>query len=134
MDYLCYISTPKETPADNPKVTTLRLSKGRLSGGWIYFPSGPAGTLHFVARLGIHQILPFNTDKSYRLDDCIVPFHLEIDLFEPPFEIDLITWNTSTLYNHALTACLFVDPYIPQRLSLKSLKDLFKDAKGYHKP
>lgn len=134
MDYLRYISTDKETWEDDPDITPLRLCKGRLSGGWIYFPSGPAGTLNFIARLGIHQILPFNTGESYRLDDCTVPFQLEIDLFEPPFEVDLITWNTSTEYPHALTVCLFVDPDIPQRRSLKSMKDLFKNAKGYHKP
>lgn len=134
MDYLRYISTEKETWEDDPLITPFRLCMGRLSGGWIYFPSGPAGTLNFMARIGVHQILPFSTGESYRLNDCVVPFHLEIDLFEPPFEVDLVTWNTSTEYNHALTVCLFVDPFIPQRMSLKSMKDLFANAKGYHKP
>jgi len=134
MEYLKYISTPKENDESNPLITTMRLSKGRFTGGWIYFPAGPAGTLNLIVLLGVHQILPFNTGESYRLDDCVVPLHLEIDLFEPPFEIDLITWNTSVLHDHALTVCFFIDPYIPQRLSLKSQKDLFKEAKGYHKP
>lgn len=134
MEFLKYISTPITATEDNPLVTTLRLAKGRLCGGFLYFPSGPAGLLHFIARIGRHQIIPFNTGQSYRLDDCVVTLHLEIDLFEPPFEIDLITWNTSTEYDHALTVCFFIDPYIEQRISLKSLRDLFQGVKGYHKP
>jgi hypothetical protein len=121
MDFVKYISTPPDNTKSNPLITTLKLTKGRLTGGFLYFPSGPAGVLHFLARMGIHQILPFNTGQNFRLDDCVVPFSLGIDLLEPPFEVDCITWNDSTLeHTHALTVCFALEPP-GEKHDLKSL-------------
>jgi hypothetical protein len=110
MDFSKYISTPANTTEAAAICTKLRLAKGRLAGGLLYFPAGPAGLLHFRAMIGIHQILPFNTGESLRLNDCVIPVSLGIDLFEPPYEIDLVTWNDSTLYAHAMTILLRLDP------------------------
>lgn len=122
MDFLKYISTPKNTPESSPLVSTLKLTSGLLSGGFVYFPTGPAGLLHFQARRGVHQIIPFNTGENYRLNACIVPFHLKIDLLEPPYCIDCVTWNASTEYDHALTVCFFLDPRGEGRYNLSTLK------------
>jgi hypothetical protein len=108
MDFVKYINTEVGRNASNPLVTTLKLTRGRLTGGFLFFPSGPAGLLHFQARIGVHQLLPFNTDGSYHMDDCMIPFHLRIDLTSPPYAIDLITWNESTTYAHALTVGFFL--------------------------
>ena len=54
MDISQYILTPKETPEDAPLETIVKLTKGRLCGAAIYFPPGPAGILHLIARIGIH--------------------------------------------------------------------------------
>ena len=124
MDFVKYISTPKETAEANPLVTKLKLTKGRLTGGFLYFPYGPAGTLHFMALIGIHQILPFNTGENFRLDDAVVHFSLGIDLAEPPFVIDLITWNDSTTFDHACTVCFFLDPHAKPRYDVHRLKSL----------
>ena len=107
MDFLQYISTATSYGANNPLVSPIKLTRGRLTGGFVYFPAGPAGVLHFLARIGVHQIIPFNTGENYRLDDCVVPFHLAIDLLEPPYRVDCVTWNDSTSYPHALTVCFF---------------------------
>lgn len=133
MDFLAYISTPKNTPESSPLVTELRLTRGRLTGGFLYFPSGPAGTLHFYARIGVHQILPFNTGQNFLLDDCVVPFTLGIDLVEPPFSVDCITWNDSTLYAHALTVCFSLYPKGKKNHNLKSLVNEFAGTNGYQK-
>jgi len=128
-----YINTPVGRSASNPLVTSMKLTRGRLSGGFLFFPSGPAGMLHFLARMGVHQILPFNTGQNFRLDDCVVPFSLGIDLLEPPYEIECITWNDSTVYDHALTVCVTLDPKGKKRYDLKSLVDEFAGTKGYQK-
>lgn len=122
MDFLQYIETPAETPPETPLVTRLKLTKGRLKGGFLYFPSGPAGTLHFLARIGIHQILPFNTGANYRLDNVKVQFSLGIDLSDPPYEIDCVTWNDSTVYDHVCTVCFFLDPKYDVEHDLQYLK------------
>jgi len=93
MDYVSYISTPAGTTEADPVKTRLYLSKGRLTGGFLYFPRGPAGLLHFVAKVGTHQILPYNIDQNYRLNGCVVSLYLNIDLFDPPFIVDFFTWS-----------------------------------------
>lgn len=123
MDFLKYISTPVGKTEALPLVTRLKLTKGRLKGGLLYFPSGPAGNLHFLARKGIHQLLPFNTGENFRLDDCVFSFTLGIDLVEPPYEIELVTWNDSILYTHALSVCFYLEPFGRKRYDLKTLKE-----------
>ena len=128
MDFLRYITTPVGVTEAAPLVTKLKLTKGRLTGGFLYFPSGPAGKLHFLARQGIHQLLPFNTGENLRLDDCMVPFNLGIDLNEPPYEIDLVTWNDSVLYDHVLTVCFFLEPQAQDLYSLQTQMEKIGNA------
>ncbi len=106
-------------------VTTIKLTKGRLTGGSIYFTSGPAGKLHFIARMGVHQVIPFNTGQNLRLDDCVFPFSLGFDLVEPPFDLDCETWNDSTLFDHALTVVLNIEPMIDADHDIKTLINKF---------
>lgn len=134
MDFLKYISTPANTTEADPLKTPLRLTAGRLTGGFIHFPAGPSGVLHFIAKIGEHQVLPFNTGDNYCLNHATVPLHLDIDLFEPPYIIDLITWNDPTTNPHALTICLFLDPRKKPRKTKGIIKTLFDGVKGYHKP
>jgi len=134
VDFYKYISTPKNTSADNPLTTTIKLARGKLTGGFVFFPSGPAGLLHFIANVGVHQILPFNTGENYRLDDALANFHLSITLAEPPFLIDCITWNDSTLYDHVLSVCFYLEPINRKFISLDALKEAFAGTKGYQKP
>ena len=133
MDFSKYISTPKDTTEANPLVTSLKLTKGRLTGGFLYFPKGPAGTLHFLARIGIHQILPFNTGENYRLNDAVINFFLCIDLDDPPYTLDLVTWNDSTQYSHALTIGFSLDPHVKQQYDVSKLKNLETGEKGEQK-
>ena len=134
MDFVKQISTPKNTTEAAPLTTSLKLTRGRLTGGLLYFPSGPAGKLHFLAKIGAHQLIPFNYGESYCLDDVVVPFHLEIDLSNPPFEINLVTWNTSTEHAHTLTATFFLTPKSRRNQEINALKALETLCEGYHKP
>jgi hypothetical protein len=110
MDYAVYISTAHSTYTEaSPKVTTVKLTKGLITGGFIYFPSGPAANLHLKVRRGVHQIIPANPGENYALDDCIVPLFPNIEIEEPPFNLDILTWNDSTSHDHALTISLFID-------------------------
>ena len=129
MDFAKYISTPKETTETSPLVTRLKLTKGRLQGGLLYFPTGPDGKLHFQARIGIHQILPFNHGENFRLNDCVLPVSLGIDLNDPPFEIDLVTWNDSTLYDHAMTVVFYLDPKPRNTYDLTDLITQLEESK-----
>jgi len=134
MDFIKYISTPKNTDADSPLITPLKLTKGRLTGGFLYFPSGPAGTLHFLARVGIHQIIPFNVGDTYRLDDVVVPLHFNLCLSSEPFLIECVTWNTSTLFDHVLTIGFFLQPKSKKNKDIDTMAQIQQLCAGYHKP
>jgi len=134
VDFIQYINTPKNTTETNPLVTTIHLTRGRLKGGFVFFPSGPAGTLHFLARIGMHQIIPFNTGQDLRLDDCVAPLFLGIDLQEPPFIIECVTWNDSTEHDHALTVSFSIDPRGMKKRDIKSLTEGIMNTDGYAKP
>jgi len=128
LDFVLYISTPKNTSKADPLITSLKLTKGRLTGGFLFFPSGPAGKLHFIARMGRHQILPFNAGQSYRLDDCVVNFDLGIKLYEPPFIVDCITWNESTEYSHVLNVGFALEPDLKKQYDIDSLISELRDG------
>lgn len=129
MDFLKYISTDKKYSESDPLITRLKLTRGRLAGGFLFFPSGPAGELHFLARIGVHQILPFNTGQNYNLDDCVIPLSLGIDLDEPPYYVDCVTWNDSGSLPHALTVCFFLDSRGEEKYNLKLLKTLIETGR-----
>ncbi|GAI60127.1 unnamed protein product, partial [marine sediment metagenome] len=44
-----------------------------------------------------------------------------VDLLEPPYQIECITWNDSTLYPHALTVCFSLVPKLKKKYDLKTL-------------
>ena len=134
MDFVKYINTVVGRDAADPLTTTIKLTRGRLTGGFLFFPSGPAGTLHFLARIGVHQLIPFNSGESYHMDDCMIPFHLGIDLLTPPYEIDCVTYNTSTEYDHALTVGFFLTPKSRRNKEITALHALGTLCEGYHKP
>ena len=125
MDIVQYINTPLGTPGANPLETIVKLTKGRITGGSIYFPSGPAGKLHFIARIGLHQIIPLNPSQNLMLDDCLVPLSMGFDLVEPPFELICETWNDSTLYDHSLTLLLYIEPMLDKDHDIKTLINKF---------
>jgi hypothetical protein len=112
LDFSIKIDTPPNLYTEsNPLKTILKLTRGRCIGGWIYFPTGPAGLLHVKINLGIHQIAPSNDDSNYSLNDCVVPLHLDFLLDVPPFEFHILTWNESIYYIHTCTVTVFLDPW-----------------------
>lgn len=113
MDYVVRIKTAHSTYThDAPLVTPLHLTRGRLVGGWVHFPPGPAGLLHLRVTRGIHQILPFNNGQDYALDDAVAPLLVNHLLDQPPFTLNIQTWNESTTIDHTLSVCLFLEPFI----------------------
>jgi len=134
VDFVKYISTPLETAEASAKITTLKLTRGRLTGGFVFFPSGPAGVLHLQAKIGVHQLIPFNAGESYNMDACMVPIHIGIDLLQPPYEIQIITWNTSILYDHALTVGFYLTPKSRRNKEISAMAALETLCEGYHKP
>lgn len=133
MDFIKYISTPKNTEQAAPQITNVQLTRGKITGGWINFPSGPAGKLHFLAKIGSHQIAPFNTGENYALDDATVNFSIDVNILEPPYLVNCLTWNESTTYDHVLTVCFFVEPMARKKATVDELQKIYEQTQGYKK-
>lgn len=56
-------------------------------------------------------------------------FSIGIDLLEPPYQVEIVTWNDSTLYAHVLTVCLSLDPRGPKAHSLKAIMQNIEQQK-----
>jgi len=125
VDYLVTITTEHSTYTRSaPKRTVLKMSRGRITSGWIYFPSGPAGLLNLILLRASYQIAPVDPQQAYRLDDAIATLSPNFDLHQPPYQVTALTWNDSTTYDHTLTLSLTLDPFFgrpPKRSFLSSL-------------
>jgi len=131
MDFTKYISTVHSTYTESsPLISPLKITKGRITGGWIRLPSGSAGTLHIKVFRGVHQVFPSTPDESYNGDDVLYPLYGNHDVFEPPTELTIHTWNLSTTYDHALIFCAFMDVFKDPR----EHKDFFARLFGKKKP
>lgn len=127
MDYIAHITTEHSTyTRANPKRTVIKMSRGRVTEGWIFFPSGPAGTLHLILLRASHQIAPVDSDQSYALDDVLAPLRPGYDLHQPPYQVTVSTWNTSIEHNHTLTISLTLDPFFGKPPKRPFLSSLFK--------
>lgn len=109
MDYAKYISTPKNTLATSPLTTIIRVTKGALKAGWIYFPVGPAGKLYCQIFHGDYQLAPANRGEAYHIDNGFVKIRFGSRIDAMPYELSIVTWNTSTQYDHALTVGIALD-------------------------
>ena len=94
-----------------PKRTVIKMSRGRITAGWVYFPSGPAGLLSLVLLRASYQVAPVDPQQAYRLDDAIATLTPGFDLHQPPYQLTALTWNDSTTYDHTLTISLTLDPF-----------------------
>jgi len=63
-----------------------------------------------------HQIFPVDVGQAYRLDDCAVPLFGNLEIVQPPYQLTIETWNTSTTHDHALSICFFIDAGIRKEI------------------
>jgi hypothetical protein len=110
MDYAVTISTQhSHTSPNHPAMTAMHLTKGRLVGGWIWFPPGSAGLLRVQVWRSLNQLAPSVGGQWYRGDDCVLPLYIGYTLSTHPLDVVVRTWNASTTYDHECTVSLFLD-------------------------
>lgn len=119
VDFSTSIVTPKNTTESAPLETRLTLSRGIINGGFIYFPSGPSALLHVQIYAGALQIAPVNRNASFSLDNCVMPLSIFYNLYDPPYQITMRTWNTSTTYDHFCAVTLWLKEMKDQALGNK---------------
>lgn len=94
---------PAATPANSPVEQLAKLTRGNLKRIIVFFPPGPATLVHVVARHNLHQLTPANPEGDLNYDDIAIVSELDYDLVDSPYEIRMIGWSPSAVYEHTIT-------------------------------
>ncbi len=100
MIYVKKITTPANTTKLNAVKTTLKLTKGVIHQVDVQFPPGSSALAHCVINLGRNQIWPTNANESFSSDNVNISFKEDFPLSEPPFLLDISTWNLDDTFSH----------------------------------
>jgi hypothetical protein len=104
------IVVPAATPQTLPSVKVCKLTSGRLQEIRVKFPPGPATLVHIVIVEGLHQLLPVNPGGTLNIDDeTVMSSNLNYRM-NSPFEVIIIGWSPSAVYDHTITCQFDVQP------------------------
>lgn len=101
---------PAGTQQDSPAEQLVTLTRGKIVRIGVFFPPGPATLVHCVVRHNLHQLTPANYDGDLNYDDITVTTELEYDLVDPPYELRLIGWSPTAVYQHVITFSFQLQP------------------------
>jgi hypothetical protein len=133
MDYFVNIETPSGTSESNPLITTVNLTKGILVSGQIIFSDDCDYKHHITFYIADTRLAPFNRDQNYVGDNSIIKVNFDQDFHKPPFQLQIVTWNTDKQSAKRVLIELFLDPFGKQRTN-KNFIQLSKELiDGYLK-
>ena len=101
MYYQQEVTVPANTTEAACTRTTLKLTKGLITGVYIFLPPGSCGLLHFQAYDKGWTIVPFNPTEDIHGDNIDILLHYNYPLVEEPFEIVVRAWNDDDSYEHS---------------------------------
>lgn len=101
---------PAATPTNEPVITLAKLTRGKLTQIRVLFPPGPATLVHVVIRHNLHQLVPANPEGDVNFDDAIITSNLDYDLIDSPYELSMIGWSPSAVYEHTITCQFNLEP------------------------
>ena len=101
---------PKATPASDPAEALATLTRGKLRRIRVFFPPGPATTVHVAVRHNLHQLVPANYDGTLNYDDISIVTELDYDLIDPPYQLRMIGWSPDAIYQHRITFGFDLEP------------------------
>jgi hypothetical protein len=128
------ITVPMGTPTTNPVQDTLKLDKGIIEEGYVYFPLGCVHKVLVRIFHGEFQIAPMNRDEWLRGEGVKVPFGTKYDLTVAPYYLKIYAASPDTLYEHKPLIHVGLNPtYIarPENVivsQLKSIKNILSEA------
>lgn len=99
-------ATPKASPAEQ----LVTLTRGKITRIGVFFPPGPATLVHCVVRHNLHQLTPANYDGDLNYDDITVYTELDYELVDPPYELRLLGWSPTAVYQHVITFSFHLQP------------------------
>lgn len=104
------IITPLNTPIDVPVRTVINITKGVITGWFVFFPRGHWGECRLRVKKGDHPLLPANGEGYIYGDGTVFKSKDFVHVKNPPYKLDVFTWNLDTINAHEL---LFIVTIVP---------------------
>jgi len=120
MIFVYAITTPANTPASAPLITTLLLDAGTITRIDLQFPLGVSAVAHIQLSQGLNQVFPTNPDGAFATSNETITWNEDYDLDQPPYRLTATTWNTSSTYSHTITVRIVMTPAAQPGSDLKS--------------
>ena len=123
------ILTPSNTPQTAPLKTVIPLACGMIYVFKLYLPPGSSGLMHVQVYDAGYQILPTTIGSSFSGDNLNLSFDENYPKLEPPFELNVWTWNLDTDYDHSLEIYFGMaskDEYIARFAGSTAIADLLR--------
>lgn len=118
------IEVTKGTTRENPVTEVAKLTSGMIERCTIYFRPGAGGFVKVVLLHNERQFLPDDPNDAISGDDYVFDLPMNHELPEQPARIQVVAWNTATLYDHTILVGLFVNER-PQMTRSEALLKLF---------
>lgn len=111
MGYFSFtITTPKNTPKSDKKVTYIKLSVGVIHTLRILIPAGQKGVCHTQILHHKTHIAPTNSSEDFSGDDTAINYKDYHFLGVNDTTLKVLTWNVSTKYSHVVIISFGVLP------------------------
>jgi hypothetical protein len=100
MFYESSLTIPKNTPRETPVIGTFPIHPGVVTFAEVFFPPGCAGLAHVQIWLWERQLWPSNPDSYFTGDGTSISFTEDLEVVDPPFELEIAGWNDDDTYPH----------------------------------
>ena len=102
MIYMADVTTPVGATEEAPHRTVLKVTKGLVYKFHLYMPHGAMGMHYVQVYDGSFQLWPTTTGRAFRGDGIQVDWDDIYFKSSEPFEFQIRTWNTDTVYEHGV--------------------------------
>ncbi|MBA7573155.1 hypothetical protein ES708_14950 [subsurface metagenome] len=104
------ITIPQNTTQASPETVSLGIAHGIITKIMVRPRPGHGALAHLVIRHHEHQIAPSTEGMSFSGDTFPIDWEEYYESYQPPYELKLQGWNSSTLYPHTFDVFVAILP------------------------
>ena len=118
------MTIPANTTQGSPTKLKLKIAHGIISQIEVQIPSGHKALAHLTIFHGSHQIAPSTQDMDIHGDTFPVKWSEFYEMYQPPYELTLVGWNTDEEYPHTFPVYIAIIPR--KAIVALAITDVFK--------
>lgn len=104
------ITIPANTTQASPTTEVLKIAHGIITKFMVRPRPGHSALAHCVIYHGAHPIAPSTENMDLHGDKDAIDWEDYYEFYQPPYQLIIKGWNTSTLYNHTFDIFVAILP------------------------